>query len=314
VPKRDGIPRRRGRDPIERIGLRNATLRQFYETFNQITRPSVEDLERQESLFSVVFDGEEFGAGALRMHDDDPFTMRWEKRYEEGLDLARVLLVLGLDPVEITPKLPPLPDTLVTFRDGLEQAIEVGRIMDEETARSAGSLDYMKYGFVQRFCEDEQLRNAINRVHLALTFANVPLTGEDKEASINELVSYFRIRRFLSLPRPINRQFDVSTPTLHAHGASFRAVSRPGWFFTIRQPSSQASPQIAVTRFKKMLFDKRRKNYKGQSSVWLALIISDVEQAEADVLAAICPELEKEELGQFARIIVGYERGAATIP
>ncbi|HEY5258283.1 MAG TPA: hypothetical protein VIJ12_07865 [Candidatus Baltobacteraceae bacterium] len=112
------------------------TLRQYYQTFNRVEPPSNEDLVRQRKLFDIVFDGEAFGDGRLRIDKNDPFSFRWEKQYGEGLELTRALRALGLDPVIVTPKSPPEPDMLVTFADGSEQAIEVGHILERYLAVS----------------------------------------------------------------------------------------------------------------------------------------------------------------------------------
>lgn len=83
-------------------------------------------------------------------------------------------------------------------------------------------------------------------------------------------------------------------------------------FSAIRQPRRKADPAIAVARFEDMLREKQSNTLKVAKTPWLALVIEDLEQAEADALKAIEASLAEQSLGQFARIIVGYERGALT--
>jgi hypothetical protein len=303
-----------GESPLDRIGLRTVTLRQYYDTFNRVEPPSKVDLERQEKLYAVVFDGEAFGDGLLRIDKNDPFSFRWEKQYIEGLELTRAILALGLDPISVTPKSPPEPDMLVTFADGSEEAIEVGRILDDDSARRAGSIDYIRYGFNEAFCGDEKLREELADRHVVISFSNVPLKTAEKNACVGELTAYFKGRRFLSLPTPLERKFDNDSATLFAYGASFVAAEGKGWFFSIRQPQKKADPALAVARFEDMLREKQSKTYKSARTPWLALVIDDLEQAEVEALDAIEANFARQTLGQFTRIIVGYERGALTIP
>jgi hypothetical protein len=303
-----------GGAPPDRLGLRTVTLRQFYANFNRVEPPSKEDLKRQEKLFAVKFDGEAFGDGLLRIDKDDPFGFRWEKQYGEALALTRALLAFGLDPVSVTPQSPPKPDMLVTFSDGSEQNIEVGRILDDDSARRAGSIDYMKYGFNQTFASDESLRTMLVDRHVIVSFPSPPLKASEKDACVSELAAYFKRRRFMMLDEPRDEKFDGECPTLAACSARFVIAKGRGWFFSIQQPRRRADPAIAVEHFEKMLDDKQSKTYESASMPWLCLVIDDPEQAEAEALNAIEASLSSENLGQFARIIVGYERGALTIP
>ncbi|MGZ5176836.1 MAG: hypothetical protein ACXWCW_22125 [Burkholderiales bacterium] len=299
---------------MRKVGLRTVTLRKYYETFNKITLPSRSDRERQEKLFRVEFQGAPLGDTPLRIADDDPLGRRFEKVFGEVLDLARVLLAAGLNPVSIMPQSAPMPDTLVRFDDDSEQYIEVGRIMHEGSASRAGAIDYLKYALAEKFVSDEGFRNKLCGTHVTITFGTVPLKTGDKNSAINEIIGYFSERKFLSLPSPLTRKFDANTPTLEKYGASFVAASRKGWFFSIQQPPMKADTNVAVGQFHELLAKKQKANYTSPNQPWLAMMIDDVEQAEAEALAAIAPELQKQSLGQFARIIVGYERGAATIP
>lgn len=303
-----------GQSLLDRLGLRTVSLRQYYDTFNRVEPPSEVDLERQRKLFAVIYDGEAFGNGLLRIDKDDAFSFRWEKQYGEALGLARALLALGLTPTNVIPKSPPEPDMLVAFQDGSEQAIEVGRILDLDSAQRAGAIDYMKYGFNEAFVGDETLRKMLTDRHVVVTFPNVPLKASEKKACVNEIVAYFRGRRFMMVTVPREERFDGDCPTLGACGATFVVAKGMGWFFSIRQARKKADPAIAVARFEAMLHEKQSRSYDSATTPWLALLIDDPEQSEAAALAAIERSLAEHELGQFARIIVGYERGALTVP
>lgn len=303
-----------GGAPLDRVGLRTVTLRQFYANFNRIEPPSKRDLERQEKMFAVKFDGEAFGDGLLRIDKDDAFSFRWEKQYGEALALTPALLALGLDPVRVTPQSPPKPDMLVKFADGTERNIEVGRILDDDSARRAGSIDYMKYGFNEAFASDESLRNMLIDRHVIVSFPSVPTKATEKNACVNELVDYFKQRRFMMVEKPRDEIFDGECPTLSACGARFVVAKGRGWFYSIQQPRRNATPAIAVTHFEEILADKQSKTYESARKPWLCLVIDDPEQAEAEALEAIQASLAGRNIGQFARIIVGYERGALTIP
>lgn len=298
---------------VIRLGLGSVTLRDYYQVNNRITQPSSEDLARQEELFDVLLDGKVLGDGLLRPRGGDPFNLAFDQEFEEGLDLARVLLVSGLHPAVITSKKPPFPDKQVVFCDGHEQYVELGRILSEESARRLGSENFLRHGIYERYASDKVLQAAIANRTIQVTLPKLPVTDDARKLVVDQIVEYFR-RTTLTAVRATATPFDDPCPTLRELGATYAYLDTPS-FSAIRidTPVRVADPAEAVSAFQDMVAKKQRKTYKGASSTWLVLVIKDTEQAEADALAAVEPELRKSELGQFNRIIVGYERGSICI-
>src|SRR6516165_10178101 len=93
--------------------LETVTLRQFYALFNKLTHPSGPDLARQEALMAVLYNGAALGDSLLRIRNGDPYSTRLDKPYAEAVGLARLLMAMGLHPIEIRNQDPPKPDTSV---------------------------------------------------------------------------------------------------------------------------------------------------------------------------------------------------------
>lgn len=297
------------------IGLQAITLRKFYESDNSRTQPNSRDLERQQELFEVLYDGKALGDASLETRNDDPFNLTFDQRYEEGLDVARVLLACGLHPAVVSSKDEPIPDKHVVFRDGSEQYCEVGRIVNEASARRVGLENYLKHGVYQQYASDASLRAAIANKTICVTLDKLPEAVADKKNCVNEIAEYFKRTKLLVVAGKVVRPFDDGCPTLNALGAAFTytETSRFSAIF-VNTPHIVADPAVALACFQDMVAKKQGKTYRGVSSIWLVLVIKDTEQAEANALAAIRPELKRTNLGQFSRIIVGYERDFASNP
>ena len=86
----------------------------------------------------------------------------------------------------------PYADKQVRFRNGEEQFVAAGRIIDEGVAARAGAVDCIKYGVIQAVLEDEHLRTSLTGVEVVISFARVPLAAQDKSRCVREIVQYFR--------------------------------------------------------------------------------------------------------------------------
>lgn len=290
--------------------LERTTLRDFYATDNRSTAPSALDLARQQELLAVEFNGRPLGVHPMVVRNGKIYSTVLEKEMQEGWSVVRLLLAAEMHPISVISCSPPHPDNLVTFRDGTEQYVESTILTDARSARRRGHLEKISTALREQFAENTDLRAVIGQHYVRLKFAELPRT-RDILPCVRAFAEFLRLH---PLPPSGRAPYKSIGPhkLLQQYEAKYEyAPSTPRLTIDdgIVRPASSAG---IIEAFQRTLAQKQATAYDVEH-VWLAMTIDDAEQSEAAALDALRPLLVATTLGQFQRILVGYERGAVVL-
>lgn len=239
---------------------------------------------------------------------DGRYDPRYTQAYSERNAVTFLLATSGYRDLDVTSKQPPFPDTQVTFPDASTAYIETAEVIESQSARFNGILNFVNVGISRALGKDAILEAKL-KGHFIGVRAWMTSDGQyDANAILDQFLQFLRESELDQLPTKQMVAFGPKYPALAAIDAKYyynriKAISTPRFDPAAHSfgPESLAGQVIPILEQKRTLGP----SYAGLP-LWLALYMSDplgVPELSLGNLSGVALDF-----GPFQKLLIGDQR------